>query len=90
MRIIDEINRGELKVTVFKMNDRLSLKFEKDLNEIIFKFRDGSGIDLDNYKTYLNDSLLLKMEALLYSANVVKHDALERLNPKDDGLPKIL
>ncbi|HMT00070.1 MAG TPA: hypothetical protein PKA12_15055 [Saprospiraceae bacterium] len=90
MRIIDEINRGELKVTVFKMNDRLSLKFEKDLNEVIFKFRDGSGIDMDNYNTYLNDSLLLKMEALLYSANVLKHDALERLNPKDDGLPKIL
>ena len=32
MRIIDEINRGELKITVFKMNDRLSVKFERELN----------------------------------------------------------
>lgn len=90
MRIIDEINHGDLKVTVFKMNDRLSLKFEKDLNEVIFKFRDGSGFDINNYRSYINESLLLKMETLLFSANVIKHDALERINPTDDGLPKIL
>ena len=41
MRIIKEINKGLLKITVFKYQDKLSIKFEKDLNEILIKFRDG-------------------------------------------------
>jgi hypothetical protein len=90
MRIIDEINRGELKITVFKMNDRLSVKFERELTEMIYKFRDGSGIDEKNYRSFLSESLLMKVEAMLYNANIVKNEALSALEPQDDGLPKIL
>ncbi|MBK8053819.1 MAG: hypothetical protein IPK35_11265 [Saprospiraceae bacterium] len=44
MRIIDEFNADEIKVTVFKMNEKISIKFEKNLLEQVYKFRDGSGI----------------------------------------------
>lgn len=90
MRIIDEINRGEMKVTVFKMNERLSVKFERDLTEVIYKFRDGSGFDETSYRQYLTDSLLMKLEAVLYNAAVLKNEALNQLSEQEDDLPKIL
>ena len=90
MRINDEINRGEMKVTVFKMNERLSVKFERDLTEVIYKFRDGSGFHESSYRQYLTDSLLMKMEAVLYNATVLKNEALNQLSEDPDDLPKIL
>lgn len=90
MRIIDEINRGELKITVFKMNDRLSVKFERELSEIIYKFRDGSGFDEKSYRSFLSESLLMKVEALLYNANILKNETLGALQSPDDDLPMIL
>lgn len=44
MRIIGEFDAGEIKVTVFKMNERISIKFEKNLLEQTYKFRDGSAV----------------------------------------------
>ena len=41
MRIIDEFNADDVKVTVFKMNDKISIKFEYNLLEQIYKFRDA-------------------------------------------------
>lgn len=90
MRIIDEINRGDLKVTVFRMNERLSVKFEKDLTEIVYKFRDGSGFDEKNYKTFLSDALLMKVETVLYTASVIKNEALIALDDAEDALPEII
>lgn len=44
MRIIGEFDAGDIKVTVFKMNERISIKFEKNLLEQTYKFRDGSAV----------------------------------------------
>lgn len=44
MRVIGEFDAGEIKVTVFKMNERISIKFEKNLLEQTYKFRDGSAV----------------------------------------------
>ncbi|MBL0098656.1 MAG: hypothetical protein IPP49_00200 [Saprospiraceae bacterium] len=45
MRIIGEFDLDQIKVTVFKMNERVSVKFEFNLLEQVYKFRDGSGIN---------------------------------------------
>lgn len=45
MRIIGELPHHTLKITVFKMNDKVSIKFEDQLIEHIVKFRPGSSID---------------------------------------------
>jgi hypothetical protein len=44
MRIIGEFDSENVKVTVFSMNGRISVKFERDLMEQTYKFRDGSPI----------------------------------------------
>ncbi len=45
MRIIGEIDHPVLKITVFQMNNRLSVKFESGPYEQTYKFRQGEGID---------------------------------------------
>lgn len=45
MRIIGYIENQSLKITVFKDNGRVSIKFENGQYEQVYKFRDGSGIE---------------------------------------------
>ncbi|MBP7273350.1 MAG: hypothetical protein KA974_05890 [Saprospiraceae bacterium] len=45
MRIIGYIEHPTLKITVFKMDNKLSVKFETGLYEQTYKFRDGEGIE---------------------------------------------
>ena len=73
MRIVKEIDRGLLKITVFKMNDKFSIKFEKNLNELIIKFRDGSSIeDSTSLDRYLNEANIQQYERSLDEINEVK------------------
>lgn len=55
MRIVDEWNYGDIKVTAFHMNGKYSLKFEKQLLEQWYKFRDGQIDSLDQLRTLLSD-----------------------------------
>ena len=59
MRIVGDIPHPKMKITIFKMNDKLSVKFETGLVEHIMKFRDGSPLhDLSALKAALKpDSL---------------------------------
>jgi hypothetical protein len=45
MRIIGYIEYPGIKATVFKMDNRLSVKFETGLYEQTYKFREGEGIE---------------------------------------------
>lgn len=45
MRIIGYLDFPGVKTTVFKMDNRLSVKFETGLYEQIYKFREGEGAD---------------------------------------------
>ncbi len=59
MRIIGEIPHELLKITVFRMNDKTSIKFEHDLVEHIIKFRDGSGIEtLEDAEKLIDEKLI--------------------------------
>jgi hypothetical protein len=42
MRIVGSIPHPRLKITVFQMNDRFSVKLESGLYEQTYKFRQGS------------------------------------------------
>ena len=48
MRIIGEIPHSSLKITVFEMGNRLSVKFEFGLMEQTYKFRKGDGLQTFN------------------------------------------
>jgi len=59
MRIIGEFDADQIKVTVFKMNERISLKFEYNLLEQTYKFRDGSGISsMEDIRDYCNQNTI--------------------------------
>jgi hypothetical protein len=45
MRIIGNIDHPELKITIFKNDNRISVKLESGLYEQTYKFRDGEGIE---------------------------------------------
>jgi hypothetical protein len=49
MRIIGDIPHPSLKITVFKMDNKLSVKFETGLYEQTFKFRESE--ELHDFET---------------------------------------
>jgi len=55
MRIISEWTKDDIRVTVFHMNGRYSIKLEKELLEQTYKFRDGQFNSLDELKAILSD-----------------------------------
>lgn len=56
MRIVKEWNEKEIKVTMFHMNGRYSLKLEHELLEQTYKFRDGVFQNPDQLLTELPDN----------------------------------
>jgi len=63
MRIIGEFDIDNIKVTVFKMNERISVKFEYNLLEQTYKFRDGCGLNnMDDVKKYCNNDVMCSIK----------------------------
>jgi len=85
MRIIGEIEHPSMKISVFKVSDRLSVKFEKMLLEQIFKFRDGSGIDtLENAKQLVSPTVLDEVEAQFDIMARIRRKGLEAIMSAND------
>jgi len=61
MRIVDEWNHSDIKVTAFHMNGKYSLKFERHLLEQWYKFRDGQIESLGQLKSLLSDEFYQKI-----------------------------
>ena len=80
MRIIDEFNAGDIKVTVFKMNDKISIKFEYNLLEQIYKFRDGSGITSpEMVKKFCNEETILDIKFIFNQMSQNRSKSLTKL-----------
>lgn len=63
MRIIADIDHPRMKITVFQMNGKISVKFENHLIEHILKLRDGSPLnELNNLKEALTPEILSNIE----------------------------
>ncbi len=91
MRIINEINKGRMKISIFKMGEKISVKFEKDLNEVMIKFRDGAIEESVLMDQFLTDDVILQYEALLDQAEHRKIDQLIKIE-SDRGVvfPEII
>ncbi|MBK8519177.1 MAG: hypothetical protein IPL55_23695 [Saprospiraceae bacterium] len=77
MRIIDEFDIGEIKVTVFKMNEKISIKFEYLLLEQIYKFRDGSGVDdVKDVKMFCSDETMKRINNIFNIMTSNKSESL--------------
>jgi len=66
MRVIGEVPHPKYKITVFSMNERLSVKIEDKLLEQIYKFRDGTGINNTADVTALLDEAFMQKVAITF------------------------
>lgn len=79
MRIIGYIDHPHLKITVFKMDNRLSVKFETGLYEQTYKYRTGDGMEsLEDVKKQVDEPFLAQVEELFVKMHQVKNESLRR------------
>lgn len=87
MRIIGEIPHAVYKITVLKMNEKVTIQIEDRLVSQSFVFRDGSGIkDLSTAEQLLTFDFMQKVSTRFNSMNKDYMEALEKIaeNHLDD------
>ena len=78
MRIIGEISHPKYKITVLKMNEKVTLQIEDRLVSQSYVFRDGSGVsDLSSAEKILNDAFLKSIDERFQQMNKDYMRALE-------------
>ena len=84
MRIIGYIEHPTLKITVFQMDDKLSLKFESGLYEQTYKFRASNEINsLEHLKTLVDAAFIEKVMSDLTQMHRTKMEAMSRFLPEE-------
>ena len=79
MRIIGAIDHPTLKITVFKMDEKFSIKFENGLLEQTFKIHAGSDINsLEDIKKLVDPAWLSEVMQMLQQMNQSKLAATSR------------
>ena len=82
MRIIGYIEHPHLKITVFKMNNRLSVKFESGLYEQTYKFRESEDLkNIEQMRQLVDNQLIIEVEKGLAQKHQHKNQALARYLP---------
>ncbi len=93
MRILGSLDQPGLKITVFQMDNRISLKIENELYEQGFKFQTGGNIDgLESIKKLLDAPFLEKVRANFQAMHQARLAAAERAFPPvaDDFFDEII
>lgn len=82
MRIIGQIDHPKLKITVFKNDNRISVKLESGLYEQTYKFRDGEGVEgAEEVERLLDSEFLDKVQDILKTMHAARMAALSRQRP---------
>ncbi|MBK8625997.1 MAG: hypothetical protein IPN86_10670 [Saprospiraceae bacterium] len=85
MRIIGEFDLDQIKVTVFVMNERLSVKYENNLLEQTYKFRDGSGIrTVEDVKKYSEGETIKEIKLAFEKMGTIRLHGIQNLNIDSD------
>ena len=83
MRIIGEIPHPDFKITVFKMDNRLSVKFEIGLNEQTYKFRTNSELqNFEDVQRLVDTEFVNEVQATFAKMQEVKTGVTSRFYPK--------
>lgn len=86
MRIIGNIDHPALKITVFKMDNKLSVKFETGLYEQTFKFRESNELsDLATMQTLVDEQFMNEVLENFGRMHRAKNEALQRFSPKEEA-----
>lgn len=85
MRIIGHIEHPILKITVFKMNEKLSIKFESGLYEQTYKLRSMDDIDkMEDIEKLVDEMFLEKVMEGLRTMHQTSQAALSRFLPEEE------
>ncbi len=81
MRILKNIPHPYLKITVFKHQQTLSIKFQHQVYETILTFRDGEIKDEGSFLSYLpNSSFIHEMEQRIHEIHKSRMAVLNKFN----------
>ena len=83
MRILGEITGYPCKITVFQMDDKLSVKFEKDLLEQTFKYRSSAVLStMQDVRTLVTKEFVAQVFDAFDTMKVLRDGALSVLAEK--------
>jgi len=79
MRIVGSIDHPILKITIFRNDNRLSVKFESGLYEQTYKFRDGEGVDsVEDIYRLVDEAFVESVSVLLQRMHEARSAAIGR------------
>ena len=93
MRIIGNIDHPSLKITVFKMDNRLSVKFETGLYEQTYKIREQEGMsNFEDIQNIVDEPFIEKIMELFPKMHFSKMQAISRnfQSPNHNEFDKIV
>lgn len=93
MRIIGHIDHPQLKITVFRMDQRVSVKFENAGYELTYKLGDDERLNnLAAVQQWVDAPLIERVQALLQQMHAARLAALARLfpSPSDEVFEDII
>ena len=86
MRIIGEIPHPFMKITAFKNDGKLSLKFEAGMLEQIYKFRDDERLQtFEDIQKIVSQDFIEKIEEILRGMSDAKLAAMKNNLPQNEG-----
>ena len=89
MRIIDEWTEGHLRVTVFTMNSRFSIKVEKGLLEQTYKFRDNQFQSIEDLKEALTEQFYKSCNNQFITMDLLRAQLIPT-GSEPDNFPEII
>jgi len=85
MRVVGYIEHPVLKITLFKMHNKYSVKFETDLLEQTFKFRTGDAIEnLQDVRRLVDAAFIASVEADFERMRATQQAAFQRFLPEGE------
>ncbi len=81
-----------MKITVFKMDNKLSVKFETGLYEQTFKFRESNELNgLESIQKLVDEQFIAEVVENFAKLHRTKNEALGRFLPKpEEGFEEII
>ncbi len=85
MRIIGYVEHPSLKITVFKMDNKISVKFENTLYEQTYKFRDSEALSsIADVQKLVDGEFIARVLKELAVMHQVRQEALNRFMPEEE------
>jgi hypothetical protein len=87
MRIIGNIEHPVMKITVFKMDNKLSVKFETGLYEQTFKFRESNELtDFDAIQQLVDEQFMQLVLENFAKLHQIKNAAMGRFIKEEEAV----